>query len=153
MAEPRPEAPQIGQPWYYSNISEERAGKTFRRVRPPGPHNGDFIVYDNPLGYPGMHYFVMVLVNRRPRKSPVSKRIDGKYVVGPDNDQQSRRHSSVESLIEYHKHHPLPLEEGGTVILGQGIVPRNHDANDPTVDEDFSFRVCLDEFFSRCTIL
>ena len=53
----------------------------------------------------------MVLVDGSPRKSPVSKRtLDGRYVVGPDNDQQSRGHRSLERLIDYH----TPLSAIGT---------------------------------------
>ena len=143
-------APPIEQPWYYGGISVSKAKRNLRSVR--NRCNGDFIVCDNPNGYRGSHYFIMVLENGLVRRCPISRRAtDNRYVVGPDNPGQNiRGHSSVESLIEYYiTHHlPIPLEQGGEVILNQGIVPRNHAAN-----YDFTFKKCFKEIFPCCTIL
>ena len=77
-----------------------------------------YLVFDNPYG--GAEYVLMYLCDETIYQWRITRRTsDNKYVVGTTN-VNSRGHSSVRHLIEYHSKPcgvNLPLEQGGGVTL------------------------------------
>ena len=104
--------------WYHGRISDAEAKLRLQDTPEPG-ERGVYLVYDdndNPDGY-----VLMLFKDATIHRWRITRRgSDGKYVLGGDNPQ-SRGHSSVRKLIEYHRGFtgkPIPLDHGGRVVLG-----------------------------------
>ena len=104
-----------GEEWYHARISLEEARKRLQETN----QKAIYLVFDNP--YVSAEYVLMYLYDGRIYQWRITRRTsDNQYVVGIAN-ANSRGHSSVRSLIEYHSKPcavNLPLEQGGGVTLG-----------------------------------
>ena len=121
--------------WYHGGISDNEAQLRLKDMEGVG-ERGVYLVFDNPeyqkapSSRSGSHssqhndkarYILMLLKDMLIFRWYITRRSsDGLYVIGDDN-ADSRGHSSVRKLIEYHRGYtgkPLPLVRGGRVVLG-----------------------------------
>ncbi len=134
----------VNKKWYHGRISDEQAESRLLDVY-PRPVNGTYLVYDDPnqegmiMGlrrlmpsclvcdfcpnYEGC-YILIVYNNGEVRRWNITRRKDGKYVLGVDCPG-AIAHVSVQMLIKYHRGvsgQPLPITGGGVIKLSKNYV-------------------------------
>ena len=113
----------IGKKWYHGGISDDEAEYRLKSV---AEGNGDYLVYDsNRRG----EYILLVFYDRKCLRWKISRRRDGRYIVGRD-EPGVESYENVRMLIKRHRglinSKPLKLESGGTVKLSNyAFVPEN----------------------------
>ena len=117
------EGAPIGKKWYHGGISDDEAEFRLKSV---AETNGDYLVYDSSRRG---EYILLVFYDRRCLRWRISRRRDGRYIVGRDVPGVES-YESVRMLIKHHRglmnSKPLKLEHGGTVKLANyAFVPEN----------------------------
>ena len=116
--------------WYHGGISDNEAKQRLKSMAGVGERGSIYLVFDNPEYNKRLslhqhntkaRYILMLLKRETIVRWYITRRtLDGLYVIGDDN-ADSRGHASVRKLIEYHRGwtgKPLPLKNGGRVVLG-----------------------------------
>jgi hypothetical protein len=117
------EGAPIGKKWYHGGISDDEAEFRLKSV---AENNGDYLVYDSSRRG---EYILLVFYDRKCLRWKISRRRDGRYIVGRDVPGVES-YESVRMLIKHHRglinSKPLKLEHGGTVKLANyAFVPEN----------------------------
>ena len=118
------EGAPIGKKWYHGGISDYEAELRLKSV---AQGNGDYLVYD--AAYPRGEYILLVYFAGKCHRWKITRRRDGRYVVGRDGPGVES-YESVRQLIKHHRglinSKPLKLEHGGTIKLANyAYVPEN----------------------------
>lgn len=117
------EGAPIGKKWYHGGISDDEAEYRLKSV---AEGNGDYLVYDSSRRG---EYILLVYYERKCLRWKISRRRDGRYIIGRDGPGV-QSYESVRMLIKHHRglvnSKPLKLEHGGTVKLANyAFVPEN----------------------------
>ena len=126
------EGAPIGKKWYHGGISDEEAEYRLKSV---ARGNGDYLVYDS--GRRRGEYILLVYYDGKCHRWKITRRRDGRYVVGGDGPGVES-YESVRQLVKHHRglinSKPLKLEHGGTIKLADyAYVPENDGSSRWTV--------------------
>ena len=123
----------VGKSWYHCSITESEAEKRLKQV---AERNGNYLVYDFPkAGTVCGNYVLLVFYEGTTRQWKISRRQDGRYILGEDLQDQGVQvdqisYDSVKQLIKAHRGltgKPLRLDDGETVTLTRDYVVRDPD--------------------------
>ena len=118
------EGAPIGKKWYHGRISDDEAEYRLKSV---AKRDGDYLVYDSDRRG---EYILLVFYERKCLRWKISRKRDGRYIVGRDRPGVES-YESVRMLIKHHRglmnSKPLKLEHGGSVKLADyAYVPENN---------------------------
>lgn len=121
------EGAPIGKKWYHGGIPDEEAEYRLKSV---ARGNGDYLVYD--ASHRRGEYVLLVFYEGRCHRWKISRRRDGRYIVGRDGPGVES-YEDVRQLIKHHRgivnSKPLKLEHGGTVKLANYAYVPDNDAS------------------------